>query len=137
MDLVAASWADRYSNCLLAFVDGGRPVVVLRTPAGRWAACNAFLGSLYATAHEADQHLEKLRKPRREAYVVSLQRGHIHTATPGNLLANWPLATLMKKYQCDAKPRNAGLQPPTAKKRRLRSESWRRRATPECLLSSP
>ena len=87
MDLVAASWADRYSNCLLAFVDGGRPVVVLRTPAGRWAACNALLGSLYATAHEADQRLEKLRKPRREAYVVSLPRGHIHPATPGNLLA--------------------------------------------------
>jgi hypothetical protein len=86
MDLVAASWADRDSNCLLAFVDGGRPVVVLRTPAGRWAACNAFLGSLYATAQEADQHLGKLRKPRRQAYVVSLPRDHIHTATPGNLL---------------------------------------------------
>ena len=87
MDLVAASWADRYSNCLLAFVDGGRPVVVLRTPAGRWAACNAFLGSLYTTSQAADQHLGKLRRIRRQTYLVSLPMTHIDTARSVNLRA--------------------------------------------------
>lgn len=85
MDLVAASWAEGDANCLLAFVDGGRTIVVLRTPAGRWAACNAFLGSLYATSQEADQRLGKLCKAHRQAYVASLPSGHIDNATPGNL----------------------------------------------------
>jgi hypothetical protein len=88
MDLVAASWAARDAHCLLAFLDGGRAIIVLRTPAGRWVACNAFLGSLYATSQEADQRLEKLRKPRRHAYVASLPGDHIDNATPGNLHAD-------------------------------------------------
>jgi len=86
MNLVAASWADSESTCLLAVVDGGRPVVVLRTQAGRWAACNAFLGSLHATWQGADRQLRKGRQ--RQVYVVSVQKGRIHRPVPEDLLAD-------------------------------------------------
>jgi len=88
MDLVTASWAARDANCLLAFLEGGRAIVVLRTPAGRWAACNAFVGSLYATSQEAFQRLGKLRKPHRQAYVASLPMECIDHAMQGNLPAD-------------------------------------------------
>ena len=37
MDLVAASWSKGGTACIVATLDGGRQVVVLRTPEGRWA----------------------------------------------------------------------------------------------------
>lgn len=82
MELMAASWACPGSHCLLALVDGGRPVVVLRTPTGRWAACNAFLGQLYATWQEADQRRAKLGKPCRQSYVVRFPAGRIGNPAP-------------------------------------------------------
>ncbi|EXI78456.1 MAG: hypothetical protein AW10_03063 [Candidatus Accumulibacter appositus] len=88
MDLVAASWAARDSNCLLAFLDGGRAIAVLRTPAGRWATCNAFLDHLYASSQDAHRRLEKRCKRHRQAYVVSLPVGRIDHATLGKLLAD-------------------------------------------------
>jgi hypothetical protein len=75
MDLVAASWAKGGAACLVATLDGGRQVVVLRTPEGRWAACNAFLGDLCATHQEADRRLCQLLKRSREGYVVCLESG--------------------------------------------------------------
>lgn len=42
MDLVAAFWGEGDAVCIVATLDGGRPVAVLQTPEGRWAACNAF-----------------------------------------------------------------------------------------------
>jgi len=70
MDLVAASWPQSGACCLLATVDGGRPVVVLRTPQGRWAACNAFLNDLSATWQDADRRLHQLLKRHRHGYVA-------------------------------------------------------------------
>jgi hypothetical protein len=70
MNLVAASWAASASGCLLATLDGGRSVVVLRTAEGRWAACNAYLGLLSATHQEADLRLRKLLKRRDRGYVA-------------------------------------------------------------------
>ncbi|WP_313951522.1 hypothetical protein [Accumulibacter sp.] len=72
MNLVAASWADEDSSCLVASVDGGRPVVVLRTPGGRWAACNAFVAVLYSTPQQADRRLGELLKGQRHGYVACL-----------------------------------------------------------------
>lgn len=73
MDLVAASWKESDSPCLVATLDGGRPVVVLRTPEGRWAACHAFLNDLYATHQEADRRLARLLKRHRNGYVACLR----------------------------------------------------------------
>jgi hypothetical protein len=75
MDLVAASWAKGGTACIVATLDGGRQVVVLRTPEGRWAACNAFLGKLCATRQEADRRLSQLLKHSRQGYVVCLESG--------------------------------------------------------------
>ncbi|SBT08442.1 conserved hypothetical protein [Candidatus Accumulibacter aalborgensis] len=71
-DLVAASWAAGRSSCLVTALDGGRPVVVLRTPDGRWAACNAFFGDLCSTPEEAARRLSRLLKRRRRGYVAWL-----------------------------------------------------------------
>lgn len=72
MDMLAAAWAAGESSCLLATVDGGRQVVVLRTPEGRWAACNAFLSQLCATRCEAERRLAKLLKSDRRGYVACI-----------------------------------------------------------------
>jgi hypothetical protein len=72
MDLFVASWTEVESNCLVAILEGGRPVVVMRTPEGRWAACNAFLSDLCASREEADRRLRKLLKRRRRGYVACL-----------------------------------------------------------------
>ena len=70
MNLVTASWTSSASNCLIAELDGGRPVVVLRTPVGRWAACNAFFGDPCATPWQADQRLATLLKRHQHGYVA-------------------------------------------------------------------
>lgn len=72
MDLVTASWGEGKASCLVAALDGGRPVVVLRTPEGRWAACNAFFGDLCSTPEEAARRLSRLLKRRRRGYVAWL-----------------------------------------------------------------
>lgn len=69
MNLVAASWRGEASSCVLATVDGGRRVAVLRTPQGRWAACNAFLDFACSTHSEAERQLQKLLKRGRRGYV--------------------------------------------------------------------
>ena len=75
MDLVAASWRSEQSHCILATVDGGRSVAALRTPEGRWAACNAFPEPWYATHREAERQLQKLLKRGRRGYVGELVGG--------------------------------------------------------------
>jgi len=72
MNLVAASWRGSEScesACVLATVDGGRRVAALRTPEGRWAACNAFLDKSFASRGEAERELGKLLKRGRRGYV--------------------------------------------------------------------
>jgi hypothetical protein len=60
------------SACLVATLHGGRPIVVLRTPEGRWAACNAFPDPLSAAPEEADRRLQRLLKRGRRGYVAYL-----------------------------------------------------------------
>lgn len=72
MDLVAASWRNEESFCVMATVDGGRTVAALRTPEGRWAACNAFPEPCYPTRGEAERQLQKLLKRGRRGYVGEL-----------------------------------------------------------------
>lgn len=74
MDLVAASWRESEIGCIVATLEGGRPIAVLPTPEGRWAACNAFLDDLCATPQEAARRLDKLLKRGRCGYVGSLPR---------------------------------------------------------------
>lgn len=76
MELVTASWRGSAAACIVATLDGGRPIAVLRTPEGRWAACNAFLDDLCATPQEAGRRLTKLLKRGRLGYV-----GHVRRAT--------------------------------------------------------
>ena len=74
MDLVAASWEKNSEACLVTTLKGGRPVAVLRTPEGRWAACNAFLDEICATPQEAARRLDKLLKRGRQGCVGCIQR---------------------------------------------------------------
>ena len=69
MELVAASWHDERTDCILATVDGGRSVAAIRTPSGRWAACHAFLDHGGATRDEAERQLGKLLRRGRRGYV--------------------------------------------------------------------
>ena len=69
MNLVAASWRSGESTCVVATIDGGRGVAALRTPKGRWAACNAFLDYCCPTRGEAERHLNQLLKRGRKGYV--------------------------------------------------------------------
>jgi hypothetical protein len=74
MDLVAALWPGESSEfaCIVATVDGGRSVAALRTPEGRWAACNAFLDKRCESPHQAERELGKLLKRGRRGYVGML-----------------------------------------------------------------
>ena len=70
MDLVVASWfAAGAAASIVTRVDGGRPVAALRTPGGRWAACNAFLDGCCATRQEAERLLQKRLKRGRRGLV--------------------------------------------------------------------
>lgn len=73
MDLVTAAWplAAEGPQCLVSVVDGGRPIVALRTPEGRWAGCNAFLDHACSTPDEAERLLSKLLKRGRRGYVAA------------------------------------------------------------------
>lgn len=83
MNLVAASWPDSESACILATVDGGRSVAALRTPAGRWAACNAFPEKGCDNRGEAERELRKLLKRGRRGYVAVLGRDASESERPG------------------------------------------------------
>ena len=74
MDLVAASWQKGELECLVTTLEGGRPIAVVRTPEGRWAACNAFLDQLCATPQEAERRLGKLLRRGREGCVGHVRR---------------------------------------------------------------
>ena len=73
MNLVAAAWCGGGWTCIVTTVDGGRSVAVMRTPEGRWAACNAFLDACCSTRSEAEQQLHKRLKRGRRGYVGVLQ----------------------------------------------------------------
>jgi hypothetical protein len=70
ISLPLPGWLAKRVPCLVAILDGGRPVVVLRTPEGRWAACNAFFSDLSSTPEAAGRRLSKLLKRRRRGYVA-------------------------------------------------------------------
>lgn len=75
MDLVAASWIDgETNNSLLVALDGGRPIVILRTENGRWAVCQAFLDERCASPEEAGRRLARRLKRQRHGYVACLPR---------------------------------------------------------------
>jgi hypothetical protein len=74
MELVTASWWGDETSCIVATLHGGRPVAVLRTPEGRWAACNAFLDELFATPQEATRRLAELLRRGRRGYVGHVRR---------------------------------------------------------------
>ena len=76
MALVTASWRDSETGggCIVATLHGGRPIAVLPTPEGRWAACNAFMDALYATPQEAGRRLDELLKRGRRGYVGYVER---------------------------------------------------------------
>ena len=77
MDLVAAFWGEGEALCIVATLDGGRPVAVLQTPEGRWAACNAFPGEMCATPQEAERRLDKLLRRGRQGYVACVRRAAV------------------------------------------------------------
>ena len=74
MNLVVAFWRSAGNSSLLATLDGGRTVAALRTPAGRWAACNAFVDKACRTPEAARHELDKLLKRGRSGYVGVLVR---------------------------------------------------------------
>ncbi|MEI7612683.1 MAG: hypothetical protein WCK63_07220 [Betaproteobacteria bacterium] len=69
MNLVAASWLGGEPSCVMATIDGGRNVAVLRTPDGQWAACNAYVEFCSSTRSEAERQLKKLLKRGRRGMV--------------------------------------------------------------------
>ena len=75
MALVAASWRECAAGCIVTTLDGGRPVAVLPTSDGRWAACNAFLDDVCATPGEAQRRLLRLLKRGRQGYIGRLLKG--------------------------------------------------------------
>lgn len=77
MNLVAASWRNADSSCVVATIDGGRNVAALRMPEGRWAACNAFLDFRCSTARDAERQLQKLLKRGRRGCVGTLAAGQV------------------------------------------------------------
>ena len=71
--LVTASWGGGADGCIVATLHGGRAIAALRLPDGQWAACNAFLDELFATAQEASWRLDRLLKRGRRGYVGYLR----------------------------------------------------------------
>lgn len=74
MELVTASWWGNETGCIVTTLHGGRPVAVLLTPEGRWAACNAFLDELFATPREASRRLAELLRRGRWGCVGHVRR---------------------------------------------------------------
>ncbi len=74
--LVAAAWQEGEAACIMSTLHGGRPIVVLPTPEGRWAACNAFLEEIFTTPQAAERRLAKMLKRGRLGYV-----GHVRHET--------------------------------------------------------
>ena len=73
-DLMAAAWASGEAHCIVAYVDGGRPVAAIRLSNGRWAACNAFLEHRCASRLEAERRLSKLLKRGKQGVLGTLQK---------------------------------------------------------------
>ena len=71
-DLVTAAWSSQEAECVLASVDGGRPVAAIRQPDGRWAACNAFPDEACSTRREAERRLLKLLKRGRKGTIGTI-----------------------------------------------------------------
>ena len=69
MELVTASWSADPAFSLLATVDGGRHVAILRTDDGRWAACNAYPELACSNRREAERRLKKLEKRGRHGRI--------------------------------------------------------------------
>lgn len=72
-DLVAATWSTSHThatNCIPCDIDGGRPVAVLRTPEGRWAACNTYPDKACAERREAERQLARLLKRGRRGLIA-------------------------------------------------------------------
>lgn len=74
MMLFTAAWRSGETRCIVATLHGGRPIAVLLTPEGRWAACNAFMDELFATPQEAGRRLDQLLKRGRRGYVGFVER---------------------------------------------------------------
>jgi hypothetical protein len=74
MDLVTASWRSNETSCIVTTLHGGRPIAVMLTPEGRWAACNAFLDELFATPEEAGRRLAELLRRGRRGYIGHIRR---------------------------------------------------------------
>ena len=79
LDLVAASWLNGESTCVLTVLDGGRAVAALRTAEGRWAACNAFPEHGCSSRREAERQLQRLLKRGRRG-VVGVMPGEFSSA---------------------------------------------------------
>lgn len=73
MEVVVAAWSLGAVNCVLAEVDGGRPVAAIRQEDGRWAGCNAFPDLLCTSLAEAQRQLKKLVKRGRRGCVGELR----------------------------------------------------------------
>lgn len=72
MDLVAAAWSAG-DAAIIATLDGGRPVAILRVDDGRWAACNAFLDQATGDPVEAARRLAKIVKRGKVGMVGALE----------------------------------------------------------------
>ena len=77
--LVMAAHLDQATDCIMASLHGGRPIAVMQTPEGRWAACNAFLDEFFSTPEEAGKRLHQLLKRGRSGYV-----GHVGAPPEGH-----------------------------------------------------
>jgi hypothetical protein len=79
MMMVTAARGNRHQmECFVTTLHGGRPIAVLRTPEGRWAACNAFMDELFATPEAAARKLARLLKRGRQGYVGFAQDAADH-----------------------------------------------------------
>jgi len=74
MMLVHAARSAGEPRCIVAWLHGGRPVAVVLTPEGRWAACNAFLDEIFATPQEAGRRLGRLLRRGRRGCVGEIER---------------------------------------------------------------
>jgi len=81
MDLLVASWLAVDPGSLLTTIDGGRPVIVLRTASGRWAACNAFLEHSCSSHADAERRLHRLLRRHQRGYVACLPANVVRLAS--------------------------------------------------------